>query len=468
MPQKQLALIPNLESGNSVLAGGQAAAYNVCVDGRGAIRRRPALVAYSEAPATALDGSNAITGLFVHSNRIFATTAGQKVFAVAGGGALDLSASGWASMLAGTRRPTFALWRAPTIVIASGLEVQKVDPVGLTSERLGGSPPVASEVVSMSQRIILNEGTSAATRGAFRYCDAGQIEVWDALRRADTEADSDDIVALRSNMNELFAFCERSLQVFSPDPTTVWAVNRSRRLGCAAAASVIEIDERFAWLDPRRRIIESDGRDYEETSGPIGAVLDGIETVSDCFGYRVMFDQFDCAAWCFPSDGRTFVRQIGGAWSQWSLWRDGVGHVRFPVNAHFFRSDTNVNVVGLTDGRVCKMDSSAGQDLDGTEIKAEIQTGFEDHETSARKTCKRLTLMMNRGLANTGRIRVSWRDDFGSWSDPLEAALGPDVEPEIHFYSLGVYRKRQWRIEMSDAADFVLAGAIEEYSVEGN
>ena len=467
MPIKPLQIVPNLELGESALAGGQSAAYNVMVDGKGAIRRRPAIVAYSEAPPNALSAGDAITGLYAHSDRVFATTASQRIFAVAGGGALEISATGPLAALAGTKRPTFALWRSPLLIIASGLQVQKVDPITLVSERLGGSPPIASEVVSMAQRIILDEGTSTATRGAFRYSDAGLPETWDALRRADTESDSDYIVAMRSNMNELFVFGERSLQVFTPDPTTVWAPNRARRLGCAAAASVVEIDEQFAWLDPKRRILLSDGRSFQEMSAGIGSVLDGIVDVSDCFGYRVAIDQFDAAVWTFPTDSRTFVMHSNG-WSQWSLWQDGVGHARFPVNAHHYWEAENTHVVGLVDGRICKLDYSAGQDIDGTEIKVQVDTGYETHDTLATKTCKRVTLHIQRALASTGSIALSWRNDGGAWSTPIIRSLGGDALSQVDFYSLGTYRSRQWRIEMTDAADFVLAGAFEEFAVEGN
>lgn len=470
MPEKTIDFAPKLESGEASLAGGKPASYNVFADGKGALRRRPAIVAYDEAPVAAIDGTNAVNGLYAYGDKIFATTTGQKIFAVAGGAATNLSNTGYNSELAAAGRPTFALWREPFIAISAGQAApQKVNPLTLVSSRLGGSPPICSSVVSMSQRLIVDEGTSANTRGAFRYSDAGRPEVWDALRRADTESDADDIVTLRSNMNELFAFGQRTLQVFAPDPTTIFAVNRARRLGCAAAHSVVEVDEQFMWLDPKRRFIVSDGRNYEDISIPIAGVIDGIETASDCFGYRVAVDQFDGVAQTFPTDGRTFVFQVGGGgWSQWSKWVAGVGHQRFQVNAHHYWEDRNVQVVGLIDGRIAKLDMTANTDIDGTPIKAQVETGYSNRGTTAMKTCNRVTLEVVRAFATTGSIALSWRDDHGSWSTPQIRPLGGDHTAYIHFSTLGTYRTRQWRVEMTDASDFVLAGAIEDFSVEGN
>jgi len=79
-----------------------------------------------------------------------------------------------------------------------------------------------------------------------------------------------------------------------------------------------------------------------------------------------------------------------------------------------------------------------------------------------------VTMCIQRALASTGKIALSWRNDSGSWSTPIIRSLGGDALSQIDFYSLGTYRSRQWRIEMTDAADFVLASAVEEFSVEGN
>jgi hypothetical protein len=467
MSERQIEFAPKLESGNASVAGAQQEAWNVLVDGRGAIRRRPAIVAFSEAPGSSLDGS-AVTGLFAHDSTLYATTESQNIFAVAGGSSLNLSTSGGATQLAGTSRPTFALWREPWIIIASGQEVQKVIPATNLSARLGGSPPIASQVVSMSQRLIVNEGTSAQTAGAFRYSDAGYPEVWDALRRADTESDPDSIVAMRSNMNELFAFCKRSVQVFLPDPNTIWSPSRARRLGCLASSSVVEYDEQFVWLDNLRRFVLSDGRAFQDISGGISGTLDSIATVSDAFGYRVSEGQFDCVAQTFPSDGRTFVWQPNSGWSQWSKWIDGVGHSRFQVNAHCLWDERNANVVGLVDGRVCKLESGTNTDIDGTKIKAEVVTGHDNRGTAATKTCRRVTLELVRGEATSGVVRLSWRDGSGAWSGPIERSLGGDYYNYVHFDSLGTYRQRQWKLEMTDAADFTLARATEDFTVAGN
>lgn len=468
MPEKTIDFAPHLESGESALAGGQVAAYNVLVDGKGAIRRRPGIAPYSFAPSTAIDGTNAINGITSYGDKLFVTTTGQNIFAVSLGSALNLSTSGYNSQLAAAGRPSFSLWRAPFIAIAAGQAApQKVDPLTLASSRLGGSPPICTSIVTLSQRLIVDEGTSTATRGAFRYSDAGYPETWDALRRADTEADPDDIVMLKANLNELFAFCKRTVQVFTPDPNVIFSPNRSRRLGCIAPYSVVEFDEQFLWLEPKIRFVMSDGRNYQDVSEPISATLAGLTSLSDCFGYRVPIEQFDFLVETFPTDGKTFVFQPESGWSQWSKWTDGIGHTLFPVNAHYYWDERGINVVGLNDGRIAQLSMTATTDIDGTEIKAEVTTGYDDRGTSSMKTCNRVTLEIVRGFATTGNISLSWRDDGGSWNTQTRS-LGGDHQQFIHFYSLGTYRTRQWKIEMTDAVDFTLARAIESFSVGTN
>ena len=142
-------------SGDESFSGGGEAAFNMLIDGKGALRRRPGLAAYAQAPATAFSGY-AISGVHVDLNgRIFAVDeqpGARRVWRLESGAALDLSTP-VDSDVTGTRRPTFAETGA-LLAIAGGRDVQKLtltDPA-TPSERLGGSPPFASHVSTKRSR----------------------------------------------------------------------------------------------------------------------------------------------------------------------------------------------------------------------------------------------------------------------------------------------------------------------------
>jgi hypothetical protein len=195
-----------------------------------------------------------------------------------------------------------------------------------------------------------------------------------------------------------------------------------------------------------------------------------MTTVSDGWGFRWDDDQFDILAWLFPTDGRTFALQQGGGWAQWHGWTEGRGHTILPITAHHFWPEENVHLVGLASGQVAKFDTAAATDL-GATIKAEVLTGFVNHDTDAHKQCTAVRFTFRRGHTTGAEpvVLLSWRDNLGAFCNPIRLGLGAagDYVFTIEKRSLGTYRSRQWKLEFTEALDFVLARAEEVYSVGG-
>jgi hypothetical protein len=61
---------------------------------------------------------------------------------------------------------------------------------------------------------------------------------------------------------------------------------------------------------------------------------------------------------------------------------------------------------------------------------------------------------------------LRYRDNLGSFSQPLTFSLGVDgdVEAIVQKWTLGVYNTRQWELSMTDPNEFVLAGAEETFT----
>lgn len=472
MPSGLINFGPSQAGGDAAIAGAPPLAINVLVDGAGAVRRRPGISSWSSFPST-IPEARSVEGMHSFGSDLYYVNDFRRIrkLVVSTGTDTAMSDATAASQLAGTSRPMFA--ETPfRLVIAGGAAPEEIATSATLATRLGGSPPNSTHVVSLASRLFSDDTTDATTTGRVRFSETGNAgeETWDALRYQTAEADPDAVTAIRSNSNELWAWGPRSLQVFSPDPISVIAPGRSQPLGCLAPYSVVRSDESFAWLDNQRRIVLSDGRGYEEISAPIAATLDALTTVSDCYAFRVNMGQFDCLAWVFPSDGRTFVYQAGAGWSQWHGWTNGIGHTLLGIKSHFFWSEQSVHLVGLSTGQIAKFDTSAATDL-GSTIKAESWSGFNSYGTDAIKHCESVRVTAQRGPTAAGKVALlSWRDDYGAFCTPMRISLGAtgDYTSTVELRSLGTYRQRQWKLEMTDAVDMVIARVEETYSAGAN
>lgn len=469
MPSEQIFFGNDQRSGDHSLAGASPLAVNVLIDGAGAVRRRPGLSTWSGFPTT-IPVASQVDGIASFEDEVYWVNAFREIRKVAPttATATNLSGGGFPSYLDGTGRPVFAETAFRLVIAGNGL-IEKVDDGETTAERLGGSPPEATQVAALAARIFANDTASSTTAGHVRASGTGNAgnETWDSLDLVSAEARPDSVVTIRENSNELFVWGSSTLQVFSPDGSTILAPGRALNRGIAAAHSVIRADEEFAWLTDNREIVISDGRGVEVISDPIAKTLDEITTVSDCWGFRLNMDQFDALAWVFPTDGRTFAYQKGGGWSQWHGW-NGSGHTLIPVKAHHLFD--GAHLAGLATGQIAKFDVSAGTDL-GSTIKAEVQTGYINRNTDAVKHCQEVRLTIRRGHSTSAepQLLVSWRDDLGAYCDPVRVGLGTtgDNVFTARLQSLGTYRARQWRIEFTDSNDFVLARAEETFAVGG-
>jgi hypothetical protein len=474
MPAQQIFFGNDQRSGDQQLAGASPFAVNVLVDGAGAVRRRPGIASWADFPATA-PSTSAIIGISSFGGDLYYVNNNREIYKVAtgggGGGVVGLSGGGAETYLLGNGRPAFAE-TAFRLVIAGGDYPSKVDAGASAAARLGGNPPVGTQVAAINQRIFLNNYTDSSTLGRIDYSRPGNAgnESFGNLQFKTAEGRPDAIVALKDNANELWVFGETTLQVYSPDPNGVISPGRSVNRGIASADSVIRVDDNFAWLDEKRDFVAGDGRTADILSQQVAGTIDRISSVTDCWGFRALGDQFGLLCWQFTSDGRTFVLQEGGGWAQWHGWDPTTGYTLFPVYAHYYWPAENLNLVGLGNGQIAKLDFDASTDL-GDTIKAEVQTGFIHHGTDAIKKCDvaRFTFKRGHTSSSAAQVLLSWRDDLGAWLGPKVIPLN-DTKPIFtrEIRSLGYYRARQWRMEFTNAADFVLARAEESYTVGGN
>jgi len=478
VPSEPIDFTPNQAQGFDELGGAMPQALNVTVDGVGVVRRRPGIQAYASAPAGVID-ANGLTSVYESTNGMLFVTGGgllRNVYQIVAGTAYNRS-SGTNQQLTGTERPVVAETDAMIVYADGGVPV-RVLLSSPNAQLLGGSPPSGSHVAAMNARILLNDGANPshvrASGVQLGTLDITGHETWTippgGLIQA--EARPDAVVALTENAGELYVFGSRSLQAFLPDEASIFAPVVTLDTGASARASIIKQSQLqvMAWLDQERRFVLGDARGVRALSQPIQRELHETGVVSDCYGYRVSLGHLDAFVWTLPTDGRTWV--YAGGWSQWCQHVSGAV-TAFPVLSHFRRTGGGAeNLVGLTSGRLCKLQLGVGDDL-GVPITAAVTTGFQDRGTLARKKTWRVRVCLRRGTGSSSGTTaglLQYRDDLGPWSDGLPIGVGSpgDSNPVVELSGVGwPYRKRQWRFEFSHSADFALASVVEDFEVCG-
>lgn len=465
------------KSGFDVETGAGPAAFNVYTDARGAVRRRPGITTYAEAPTGVVD-ARGIDGLFVtDEGRILAVSGAGNVtqralYEIDGGASRKL-----VGVIPGNGRAQFAQTDM-LVVIATGGQPIKYVRTDRTAAYLGGAPPPGTHIATGAQRLLMNDPTqpsavrfSATAQGLITYAGHEQWTLTNPVTSGQLGADRrpDPIVALADSTNDVFAWGAYSLQLFSPDAQFGFAPSGTIELGCVAPYSIIKADNQFFWLDQFRRFVMSDGRSQDDISADIAQTVAQLERVDDCFGYRVSIGNLDALVWTFPSAGLTFAYQKSIGWAQWAGYDTNLS--RFKVNAHTYRSGAGVSVVGTSDGRIGQLDLESTTDL-GETVLARSTTGFLDRGTDARKNSKVVRLALRRGKftgATGPHAYLSFRDRLGPWQARIPVDLGgsKDTEAVVELRSLGVYRRRQWMFEFSGTEELVLARASEEFEVLG-
>jgi hypothetical protein len=453
---------------------------NAVVDRLGAIYRRPGLKT-GDLLDTVINAGGLEALHCTYDGTVYAVgpeTGAYSIYNVCAGGATKLSLD-HTSRLIGTKRPIITETEA-ILAMAAGDVMQKVILSTDVSSRLGGTPPEATHVVANRLRLLAND--PKVDKSKIRYSDiatgsdyAGH-EVWSfagvgTSGYTSAEARPDPIVALHETADSVFVYGSNNMQVFVPDANLVYAPSTTLEIGCSAPYSVIRVDQAFAWLDHQRRFVLASAQEFKPISGDIASDLESISTISDCFGYRLIIGNSDLLVWKFPTDGRTFVYQIGGGWSQWAGFDESAANWKTFKGSCFAHNEvTHKSHVGTSDGYIAAFDVDTYTDI-GDKIRTYVESGFVNRGTDNRKHCKAVHVRMRKTIntASSPIISISYADEPGRWSEPVMVDFGYSSETEtvVTLRSMGVYRNRNWRFEFSEDCNMVLSGITEDYDVLG-
>lgn len=466
MPVQPIPFAPMQATGDEALAGAVGVALNLLVDGAGALSRRPCVKATTALPSTAPEANSVNSIHQTNDGRILVSTRTHaNVSNVYLGNSSSYLLLG---ELVGKGRPVWANTEAMSVATA-GYQLTRLL-LNTNNWSIIGESPVCSHVTANSSRLVTN---NVSDNPGFLYYSAvstGQAtsghEEWGVgigtSGLVSVEARPDPVLALFENTNELFAFGRTNLQVFTPEAESIYVPVSTREYGCSAPYGVVSVDQSFAWIDHKRRIILSDGRSYEHISKPIQRELNEISDVSDCWGHRVEWGPMSCVVWHFPSDNRSFAYYDGIGWGQWSG--------DFQAVAQLDGGDGKI-LVGTSSGAVGELSMDATDDL-GSSVQASATTGFLDFGTDAIKQPVSTYLTLRRGEhQSVGEPLgwLEWRDRPGQWNKvPLSLGKTGAIETVLQFRSLGgPFRRRQWRVSWEGPESWVLASARVDFDVMG-
>lgn len=464
------------------LAGAPERSVNLVKDANGWIRRVPGTTTWSW--QTSASVASEVIGITDFQGQIVYVTANRQVRVVeAPGLTTNISSAGGTTLLDGGERPVFARTR-DNLIIAGGGQLQYWDGAGDTArvawtlDAYGRTaPPSTTHVAAIAQRLVI-----AGPDGQLHWTEAlaGQhltSEGWDPLNFAEAEAQPDDLVALHDNSAEVYAFGSRTLQVFVPDANVGFAPLCAVNLGCAAAQSVIPLQDRrlFAWLSSDRRFVISNGRAGSEKylSDPgLTRVLTEMATVSDCWGWRQRTMHSDLLCWSFPALGITYHYDLQTEW--WGEMRgtDGYGmSTAWPVTAYHYWEEKGTHLVGLATGDILEL-SPTSNTVGGQTLRLEAVTGFQSRPTKCQTELLRLPCRRGESAAAViPEAQLQYRDGLGPWSVPMRISLGAqsDRRPYVEKRVVGrPYVRRQWRLTLTDSVATTIGPLEETYEVLGD
>lgn len=374
------------------------------------------------------------------------------------------------------------------IIIAGGGQLQAwTGFIGVLSSRLAAytlgvnqPPQSCTHVVKLANYVVANnQYPGSLNQFIWSAIGDGSDGTWPPLNFNTADARPDPVIAVWENLRELYIFGTQTVQVYgiTADSALPFQASGSIGLGTAAPYSIIRLDQTFAMLDGQKRFVSTDGRSFEVLSDAIAKTIQDISTVSDCWGFRAIIAHWDLLVWVFPT-ARTayYYEQNQKKWGTLRGWNGTDDFTAIRIGAYVYWPGGGMHMIGdsLYDN-VFTWDPAVTTDVApaGTAtlpIVAERITGRISYDTTKRKRRNGVRVTLRRGSVTQvgAAIEIAKADDDGPWSSPTTLDLGTtagDLSSSRPWYPGGVYRRAQYRLRYSNAAENTVVGIEEDYQV---
>ena len=290
------------------------------------------------------------------------------------------------------------------------------------------------------------------TSGLIHCCEADDPYTWPLLNVVGADYEADPGVALTKYLNYVVAFGTYTTQFFYDAGNPVGSplrpyLNANSRVGCAAAATVVDMGPTIMWvgrtLQYNRQVFRMNGMTPEVVSTP------AIDKLLNATGWSAPY------ATSYYADGHNFylLSSTSAAYSwaydtstnEWFKWTDPTGGNPLP----FVGSASNLDLNGFmvqsyTSGYIYLVSTSYTSD-DGAGFPVELVTAKVDFGNNAMKFFGGTQLICDQ---NTGTALIDSSDDDGRSYGPTRTVDTSTQRPIL--YRCGAGRRRHWRIRMTN------------------
>ena len=289
--------------------------------------------------------------------------------------------------------------------------------------------------------------------------------------RAETKSDVVKAVAVASG--EIIAFGSKSIEFWENigDPPFARIGGLEIDRGISGADTLCSIAGGFSFIDHERKHVFLNGREVKVLSTEFDKELHRLN-VDDAFSMSLGIDGNAWQAISFPSNDKTYVydHKLGRWQGEWASWDSAKGdYTRWRGNCYTYIPSWGKHLIGdISNGTIYEIRSDYYKDGNDP-IRFQWTSGHVSHGTQRTKASNRLMITLKRGSATVpsqnNKCRLTWRDDNKQeWSNGREIDLGNvgDTEMVKTLHALGQYKNRQYRLEYSDEADFIITKIEEE------
>lgn len=300
---------------------------------------------------------------------------------------------------------------------------------------------------------------------------------WDALDFTSVESDPDDLVGVLSNNQVLYAFGNRSVEIFQNTGSATFPFERIDgaivQTGCANMFTVQKFDNGVIWLG-----VDENGRGIVWQMNGLNDArrvsTQAIELLIDSAN-----DYTDSSSWTYHEQGHIFYcLQIAGldttlvydgSTGQWHerSWQNPItsGRERHRGSCHMFFGQFNL-VGDRENGKIYRMDLNIYLDNGDEIVRERICPHIADEKRMISHASLELDMEVGVGL-DTGQgsdpqVMMRYSDDGGrNWSNELWESLGKvgAYNTRVIWRRLGQSRDRVYHIKISDPVQCQINGA---------
>lgn len=309
---------------------------------------------------------------------------------------------------------------ASQLVIVSGGIAYVYDGATFTAITDPDLPEVAG-VVTLAGRFVYT--TTESDR--YYWSAVNDATDIDGLDFATAEGSPDATVAVAVLGDELFFFGSDSTEIWFPtgDLDAPYQRTQGRRYtrGCAAAASVVQMDNTLIWVGDDRIVYRAESVPRAIGDAGISEALRGCDNIADATAFFVPFDQHAYYLLNIPGETTYVLDVTTGRWAEWSSFQKTTFRVQCATidDGQVFLGDDETGRVWLL---------SADAYSDGGDPITGILTAIRSQSSGVQRNFN-LMLECTRGVGNADTpdpvVEMRYSDNNGrTWTIWRQANMG--------------------------------------------